>query len=180
MLNELRLCLDLNIWVAALLADKRGKQNTASQCLVRIVKQGIWDDYPVQLVISWGMLERLSSVLIERLNVSRLVTESYIQAIQEYAELGSLRGTQLPLGGTGVIALRDVEDRHVLETALAGYASALVTMNLKDFSSSNTRIIDPERHLIYNAPHYSFHIINPFLMMDWIRSGKIPKTSDWV
>jgi hypothetical protein len=76
--------------------------------------------------------------------------------------------------------LCDVEDRHVLETALAGYASALVTMNLKDFSSSNTRIIEPECHLIYIAPHHSFHIISPFLMMDWIRSGQIPKTCEWI
>jgi hypothetical protein len=36
----LRLCLDLNIWVAALLADRKGRTNTGSQYLVEIVRSG--------------------------------------------------------------------------------------------------------------------------------------------
>jgi hypothetical protein len=126
------------------------------------------------------MLERLSSVLIEQLRVPESVTKPYIQAIEEYAELGSFGGTQLTLGGTGVIALRDVEDRHVLETALAGHASALVTKNFRDFVSSDTKIIRSDFHLIYVAPYRSFHIVDPSLMMNWIRCGQIPETDIWV
>ena len=36
----LRLCIDLNIWVAALLADCKGRSNTASQYLVELVRSG--------------------------------------------------------------------------------------------------------------------------------------------
>jgi hypothetical protein len=36
----LRLCLDLNIWVAALLADRKGRSNTAAQYLVEVVRCG--------------------------------------------------------------------------------------------------------------------------------------------
>jgi predicted nucleic acid-binding protein len=42
------------------------------------------------------------------------------------------------LGGTGVIALRDVEDLHVLEIAIAGKADFLVTANFKDFTLRDT------------------------------------------
>jgi hypothetical protein len=63
MTQVLRLCLDLNIWCAVLLADRKGRQSTVSQCLVEIVRQGNCVLAPVQLVISWGMLNRLHLVL---------------------------------------------------------------------------------------------------------------------
>jgi hypothetical protein len=44
-----------------------------------------------------------------------------VSAIKEYAKLGA----QLTLGGTGIIGLRDTEDAHLLETAIAGRADFL-------------------------------------------------------
>jgi PIN domain len=70
MAAALRVCLDLNIWCAALLADRNGRQDTASQSLVAIVQQGSCLSSPVQLVISWGMLNRLLKVLVRDLKVS--------------------------------------------------------------------------------------------------------------
>ena len=72
----------------------------------------------VQLIISWGMLNRLQKVLKKNLQVSDLVANLYIDAIQGYVKLNP----QLTLGGTGIIPLQDTEDVHVLETALAGRA----------------------------------------------------------
>ncbi|WP_254172879.1 PIN domain-containing protein [Planktothrix pseudagardhii] len=69
MSDLLRLCLDLNIWCAALLADRKGKQDTACQSLVKIVREGTCTLGSVQLIISWGMLNRLSSVLVEKLKI---------------------------------------------------------------------------------------------------------------
>jgi predicted nucleic acid-binding protein len=66
----LRLCLDLNIWVAALLADGKGRNNTASQYLIEVVRSGNSPAGSISLVISWGMLDELRSVLIEHLNLS--------------------------------------------------------------------------------------------------------------
>jgi hypothetical protein len=51
----LRLCLDLNIWVAALLADRKGLTNTGSQYLVEIVRSGSSPVGAVNLIISLGM-----------------------------------------------------------------------------------------------------------------------------
>jgi hypothetical protein len=59
----LNLCLNLNIWCAAFLADRKGSKGTASQTLVQIARSGRAGTMPVQLVISWGMLTRLRKVL---------------------------------------------------------------------------------------------------------------------
>jgi predicted nucleic acid-binding protein len=166
----LRLCIDLNIWVAALLADRKGRTNTASQYLVEIVRSGISPLGETSLVISFGMLDELRSVIIEHLGLPLETADAYVSAIEEYAKLGA----QLTLGGTGVIALRDVEDLHVLETAIAGKADFLVTANFKDFTLRDTSIEIPDRHAIYRSPAHSIHIVHPYLMVEWLRSGTIP------
>jgi hypothetical protein len=74
------------------------------------------------------MLNRLRQVLERDLQVDHSTADFYIDAIQGYAQIGPApAGPQLTLGGTGVIALQDTEDAHVLETALAGQADVLVT-----------------------------------------------------
>jgi predicted nucleic acid-binding protein len=181
--TPIHLCLDLNIWCAALLADRKGRQSTASQTLVAIAKQGFCVLGPVQLVISWGMLNRLRLVLEKDLNIPESAADLYIDAIRGYAELGACGASpQISLGGTGVIALQDSEDAHVLETAVAGRATVLVTANFKDFESKDTRIILPRQHAnhsapahaIYFAPAHTFHIVNTSQMMLWLQSEQIP------
>lgn len=82
----------------------------------------------VELVISWGMLNRLEEVLL-RLTPLAEDASFYVDIIRSYAQIQP----QLILGGTGVIPINDIEDQHVLETALAGRANLLVTANFKDF-----------------------------------------------
>jgi hypothetical protein len=109
----LRLCLDLNIWVAALLADRKGRSNTGSQYLVEIVRSGSSPVGVVNLIISLGMLDELKSVIVEHLGLNIETADAYVLAtcqgsacaIEEYAKLGA----QLTLGGTGVIGLRDTD-----------------------------------------------------------------------
>lgn len=167
----LRLCLDLNIWCASLLADFKGKQGTSCQCLVEIVRQGYCQLGDVQLIVSWGMLNRLRLVLEKDLQVSQTAADLYVDTIRGYAQLGP----QLTLGGTGVIPLRDTEDAHVLETTVAGRATVLVTANFRDFVSNDTYIIVPQRHAIHVSPAHRFPIVHPYLMMDWLRAGQIPE-----
>jgi predicted nucleic acid-binding protein len=176
MTDVLRLCLDLNIWCAALLADKKGKQGTASQCLVEIARSGYCVLGPVQLVISWGMLNRLRLVLERKFSVPLLVADGYIDTIKKYAELGPAGvGPHLTLGGTGVVSLRDTEDAHVIEAALAAQAKVLVTANFKDFISNNdTQIIEVGKHAIHSTPVHVLHIAHPERMMNWLRLGQIP------
>lgn len=174
----LRVCLDLNIWCAALLADSKDRENTASQSLVAMIRQDAYLPHPVQLVISWGMLNRLRKVLIQDLKVLEQTADAYLSAISAYAHLGAL-GTspQLTLGGTGIVLLRDMEDGHVLETAIAGRADFLVTANFKDFITQKTVVVTPDRYAIHQSPDYTVHIVHPYLMMEWLRTGKIPNVS---
>ena len=170
----LRLCLDLNIWVAALLADRKGRTNTGSQYLVEIVRSGSSPVGAVNLVISLGMLDELKSVIVEHLGLNIETADAYVSAIEEYAKLGA----QLTLGGTGVIGLRDIEDAHVLETAIAGKADFLVTANFKDFIvDRDTKIEIPDRHAIYYSSAHSLQIVHPYLMLEWIKRGDLPKIS---
>lgn len=170
MSKVLRLCLDLNIWCAALLADFKGRQNTSCQSLVKIVQQGNCALGEVQLVISWGMLNRLEKVLKKNLQIENAAADLYLDAIRGYAQLSP----QLTLGGTGIIPLQDTEDAHVLETALAGRANVLVTANFQDFISKDTQISIPQRYGIHVAPSHVFHIVHPYLVMDWLKTGQIP------
>ena len=176
MSKVLRLCLDLNIWCAALLAEFKGRQNTSCQSLVEIVRQGSCTVGEVQLVISWGMLNRLEKVLTKDLKVKNVAADLYIDAIRGYAQLSP----QLTLGGTGIIPLQDTEDAHVLETALAGRADILVTANFQDFISKDTQISIPQRYGIHVAPSHVFHIVHPYLMMDWLNKGKIPSLENYL
>jgi predicted nucleic acid-binding protein len=76
------------------------------------------------------------------------------------------------------IRLRDIEDAHVLETAIAGKADFLVTANFKDFIvDRDTKIKIPDRHAIYYSSAHNVQIVHPYLMLEWIRRGDLPKIS---
>jgi predicted nucleic acid-binding protein len=90
------------------------------------------------------MLDELKSVIVEHLGLNIETANAYVSAIEEYAKLGA----QLTLGGTGVIGLRDVEDAHVLETAIAGRADFLVTANFKDFIQDFSAPLSPMKQTI--------------------------------
>ncbi len=97
-----------------------------------------------------------------------------MRSVEEYTKLS----VQLTLGGTGVIGLRDTEDAHVLETAIAGKADFLVTANFKDFIiNRDTKIEIPDRHAIYYSSAHSLQIVHPYLMVEWLRIGHLPRIS---
>jgi predicted nucleic acid-binding protein len=68
--KRIKICLDLNIWCAALLAERKNRKNTACQTLVKIIRNGECSQGKTELVISWGMLNRLEKVLIKDLKIS--------------------------------------------------------------------------------------------------------------
>lgn len=162
---SLRLCLDLNIWCAALLAEKKNRQNTACQTLVKIVRERKCAWGKVELVISWGMLNRLEKVLVKDLKVSTLTAQLYLKSIESY----TLNSPQLTLGGTGIIPLHDTEDVHVLETAVAGKAQILVTANFRDFIAKNVKIVTENRHGVYQNANFKCQIVHPYLMAQWLK-----------
>lgn len=167
--NELRICLDLNIWCASLLAEFKGRKNTSCQLLVNIVRLGYYEEQKVKLVISWGMLNRLKKVLEKDLKISQETSNKYIDLISKYAN----NKPQLTLGGSGIIPLKDIEDGHVLETAIAGKVNFLVTANFSDFMMKETEIIIPERYAIYNKFIQNIKIVHPYLMIHWFQENKL-------
>jgi hypothetical protein len=169
----LRLCIDLNIWVAALLADCQGISNTASQYLVEIVRSGVCPVGETSLIISTGMLSDLTSILLEYLNITIDDTLSYVSAVKDYAKLE----TQSTLSGTGVIVWQYTTSLHILEAAIAGNAHFLVTANVKHFIECATQVEIPDRHVIYRSPAHSVHIVHPYLMVEWLRVGSLPTIS---
>jgi hypothetical protein len=172
--RPLRVCLDLNVFVAALLAAERGRRDTAAQVLVDSIRRGESALGPMQLVISWGMLNRLRKVLERDLRIAPERVGLYVQAIIGYAELGPEQlDPVLTLGGTGVIPLPDEEDRHVLETASAGGAGVVVTSNLGDLAIRGTQVLEADRVLEYPVPKGRIVIAHPFRAAEWLGQGRI-------
>ena len=168
----LRVCLDLNVYCANLLGLRKGHRDTAAQELVNAVRQGASALGPVQLIVSWGMLDRLRNVLLNGLDVPRAEADDYLGVIAGFAALGpGSEPPHLTLGGTGLLTLRDTEDAHVLEVAVAGRADLLVTSNFKDFVDHQTDVRVPDRVAVHSAPHHSVVIVHTFTAAKWLREG---------
>lgn len=163
----IRICLDLNVWCAAFLADRAGRQGTACQTLVEAARSAQAGHEPLQLVISWGMLERLKLVLIGQLQFDPADATALTNAIAGYAHMGP----SLTLGGMGVIPLQDTEDRHVLETAWAGSAEILVTANLEDFLHGRDETVYAGRTYRLKRGGQTLILTHPFEAAHWLREG---------
>lgn len=168
------ICLDLNIWVADLLATAKGRVDTAAQTLVNVVRDGTCQLGPIQLVISWGMLDRLQLVITREFAVTPELANAYVSSIATIAEMGP-SGTPpyLVLGGTGVLPLRDQEDRGVLETAFAGNARTLVTHNFKDFLGEDATVLAKGEVASARRGGQEIIIVVPKVMLRWIRQGAL-------
>lgn len=171
----LNLCLDLNVWCAAFLADRKGKAGTASQTLVEVARSGYSGNFPVQLVVSWGMLTRLRKVFEVDWGVSRQTVDTVIEAIAGYAHLGPLgMAPHLTLGGTGLMPMRDEEDAHMVETALAGGSHLLVTANFDDFIGSKSRVLEEGKIAVVGTAAARLVVAHPYRAVAWMREGFFP------
>ena len=145
-----------------------GRAGTASQEIVRAVR-GFAGRTPIQLVISWGMLARLEQVLIRDLGFLERDAKGLTDAIAGYAA----QGPSLTLGGIGVLPILDEEDRHVLETAWAGRAEALVTADFGGFVGADARVIRPERLALAVRGRSNLYIIHPYELAGWLRGAVV-------
>lgn len=165
----LRICLDLNIWIGAFLAEKAGRTETAAQTLVNAVRLGQSPHGPIALVVSFGMIFRLKTVLL-RLTGDMTVADRVPMIIAALAE----QGPSLTLGGVGVLPIDDQEDQHVLETALAGRADILVTHNIADFMGGDAEDLVAGRW--YGVPHGAHRLLiaHTYDGAAWIKGGELP------
>lgn len=171
----LRVCLDLNIWCAAFIADRRGRQGTSAQMLTEAVREGHCPLGPVQLIVSWGMLDRLRKVFVHDWRVDPETTNRLIEAITRCAALGPDGvGPALTLGGAGLMPLADPEDAHVLDTAIAGDADIVATANIRDFLTRGAAVLEPGLLASLRRPKgRRLLIAHPFTMRRWFLTGRI-------
>lgn len=164
-----RLCLDLNVWLGAILSEKLARRGTAAQTLIDAVRSGLSPRGPVALVVSWGMLNRLREVLV-RFEFGAPEADRLVQVIATIAR----DGPSLTLGGVGVLPLDDEEDRHVLETALAGRADMLVTQNLRDFVGGDARTLVADRYHGVETAEGKLLIVHTYAAAAWLRGEDPP------
>ena len=172
----LRLCLDLNVWVADFLGTRRGRRGGSSPWLADAVRSGTCQAGPLQLVVSLGMLDRLALVLTREFQVEVDAAETLVRAIGGLASFGLAGDHPHALVGGGVYPLRDEEDRYVLEMAVAGKAALLVTANMADFETADIlKVGDGARIRLYpRAGRATLVIAHPDQNRDWLRAGVSP------
>ncbi|WP_187972384.1 PIN domain-containing protein [Aquibium microcysteis] len=136
--------LDVNIWVANLMATGRGRRGTTAQRIVSMIANGRWGDggREVQLIVSLDMLDTLEQVL-GRLEASSVNAQAYSEAVRDIMKHGPEElDPYLLLGGREQFAIADVEDAGVPATAFAARAHLVVTDNLKDFRTKESLRVD--------------------------------------
>lgn len=161
----LKVCLDLNVWCGAFIAHRLGREDTATIALTDAVRGGKSPRGPIALVISWGMLERLRTVLTRDLGFMDADAIRLTELIASYAK----DGPSLTLGGVGVIPIHDLEDQHVIETAWAGQADILVTANLADFSETADQAAQGRRMFELDRGGRALIVAHPFEAIRWLR-----------
>ena len=181
----LRLVLDVNVWVNHYLSLSKGRQGSAAQHLVHAAFTGHCRLGAVQPVISHAMLDTLQDVLV-RIDLPERFAEVARNAVEASATGGIVGDPpQMVLGG-GVQPLIDLEDRAVLETAIAGGADLLVTNNVADFSPGPRADVDAEvvrrdakgqpDALLFKHPKlpHGLIIASVFAARSWLHHGERP------
>lgn len=173
----LRVCIDLNIWVARQLTRHRGRTSpTAAETIAVAVETGRCSLGEIQLIVSWSMLSRLASVL-RRKHVPETAVDMLVDAIAGYAALGPATMPPHVVLGGGVEPIRDLEDAGVLDAAVAGRADFLVTRNLRDFA--NYHVLGQSDRLArgsvlrYPTAGHSLMVAHPEDFAHWINTGRI-------
>ncbi|MDQ0473815.1 PIN domain-containing protein [Labrys wisconsinensis] len=179
----MRLTIDVNVWVAHLMATQHRRSGTAAQAIVAIAGGMQLSGRPVQIVVSLEMLDTLERVLI-RLGFSAAAAADFGSALVELMKTGpEALDPDLLLSGRDQLDIHDREDAGVLATAIAGRVDLLVTDNLADFETKDSERIETqvvtsggrERQLfalIHERQNgVSLLVAHPFDVLDWIARG---------
>lgn len=172
--GELRLCLDLNVWCAAIIGHAAGRSGTASQLLADTATGGQCALGPTRLIVSWTMLTRLETVLVRALHVSPASARRYLAPIASAASADPTGGgPYVLLGGSGLVPLHDDEDGRVLEAAVAGRADVVATGNMADFVNYRSEILVPGRVVLHRTADHEVVIAHPSEVARWVRTGEM-------
>jgi predicted nucleic acid-binding protein len=131
--TPLRVCVDLNVLIAAERALRRPSRGSLPERIVEAI-----EERQIILVISLNMLERLQQRLEDAAELSPQEAAEGAELYRLLADPPGLATRQQPVIALGSSADAD-EDARVLEAALAGHADFLVTYNIDDFLPACTR-----------------------------------------
>lgn len=132
---------DVNVLVSAQNAHRAGRTATVSQRVMRHLTAGRINGVPVQVAVSFKMIDTFRAVL-QRHGVDPVMIDPIAQAIVSLMRYGPRRlDPYVVFGGTPDPSLRDFEDGGVLATAYAARADLLITDNLSDFATSDCEVL---------------------------------------
>lgn len=187
----LRLALDINVFVAEILSRQNRVAPTACAQLVNWAADGVSPAGPTQLVISVPMLENFANVLKRAFGYSAVDAQARADLLNAYATEGpipvppfiavamgyvpfetedEMRKSIEAFAAKSQIAGRlfheTQDDRYVLETAIAGQADILATIDLNDFARDDVLVFPfAAKDLVIAKPAFAAH---------WIARGIVP------
>jgi hypothetical protein len=132
--------VDVNVLVSAHNANRAGRTATISQRILGHLTAGHMHGVPVQLALSFKMIDTFRGVL-QRKGVDPVAVDAAAQALIAIMRFGPRRlDPYVVFGGTPVPSLADTEDGGVLATAFAARANVLVTDDLSDFAAADCEV----------------------------------------
>ncbi len=185
--RALRVCLDVNVWIAFLIARSSGRDGTAAASLVDGVSRGKIGGIPIQLVLSHELLDTLARVLT-RQGFGREPIDRVTMSVTNLGLTGPERlDPALLLAGRDQLAMHDREDAGILATCLAARANLLVTDNLRDFVTNDSerietrtvRYADGNARKLFALVHgrndgVTLVVMHPLDAIEWLQSGVRP------
>lgn len=133
---------DVNVLVSAQNANRAGRADTVSQRVLRYLTAGYVQSPPIQLVVSFKLIDTFREVL-QRRGYDHDAIEMAADALIGMMKNGPRAlDPYLVFGGTPDPTVLDVEDGSVLAAAFAASANILVTDNLADFAVGDCEIYD--------------------------------------
>lgn len=127
-----RVCVDLNVFIAAELATQRGRSGGLPTRVLEAVERR-----EITLVLSLNMAERLAARLEDAAGLPSEEAQELALSYAALAEPPGLLTRRQPVVALGRGAHAE-EDARVVEAALAGQADYLVTYNVADFLPATT------------------------------------------
>jgi predicted nucleic acid-binding protein len=166
----MRVCADLNVWIAAQLARRDRHEGTTSQRIEQWLTDGDGVLGPVQLVVSWPMLDQLAQVLTHGFGVSAQDAREYVDALAQVAQAGSMGFAPADtLGDPGVIDVRDPVEPLALQTAFAGQADVLITANFAAITDPSFTVLVPDSSGALVRDGHRLRVVHPRRMGQLMR-----------
>lgn len=183
----LRVSLDVNIWIAHLLAMQNGRKGGAATEIVNIVRDMASKTGSIQLVMSWEMIATLEDVL-SRLNFDAQSISDFISSLIFLMKSGpeSFDPHLLPESGRH-LGMKDEEDAGVLASAIFARVDLLVTNNLEDFEIKDSERVETREITMRNQPSKQLFaliyerndgvgivVAHPIDVLAWLKEGLRP------